>query len=268
MGVRFGALFPQNSVSEWVRWVEMAEDAGFDLVGAPDSQSIYREMYVTCAVAATRTKRVRLGPVVTNPLTRHPAVQASAIATVDEVSGGRAIVAIGTGHSATDMVGVPPARLAVLKEYVLAMKELFARKETQYQGRTVRLNWPSRPVPVYIAGGGPKILRLAGEIADGVIVGSGLLPGVVRDALAQIRQGATEAGRAPASVDVWWLARCCVADRREDALREVRATLATSGKDIFRFNLQDPAAHRSTHHGLPGGGARHGRRPAAQRASH
>lgn len=240
MRVRFGCLFLQSATSEWLQWVQMSEDAGFDLIGVPDSQSVYRELYVTCALAALHTRRATLGPLVANPLTRHPAVQASAIATVDELSGGRAMLGLGTGHSATDMLGLKPATLAALREYILAIKELFARNETQYQGRTVRLTWPSRPVPVYIAGAGPNILRLAGQIADGVIVGSGLLPGVVRDSLAQIRQGALEAGRDPATVDVWWLARCCVAERRADALHEIRAAVATPGKSVFRFGQEDP----------------------------
>ncbi|MDO8532593.1 MAG: LLM class flavin-dependent oxidoreductase [Dehalococcoidia bacterium] len=240
MRVRLGSLFLQSDIREWVTWAEMSEEAGFEMVGVPDSQSVYRELYVTCALAALRTRRAIIGPWVANPLTRHPAVQASAIATIDEVSGGRAMLGLGTGHSATDMLGLKPASLESLREYVLAVKELFAKKETQYQGRTVRLTWPSRPVPVYIAGAGPKILRLAGQVADGVIVGSGLLPGVVRDSLAQIRQGALDAGRDPSSVDVWWLARCCVADRRQDALREIRAAIATPGKSVFRFGQDDP----------------------------
>jgi len=240
MSVRLGSLLLQDNVKDWADWAEMSEEAGFDLVGVPDSQSVYRELYVTAALAALRTKRATIGPWVANPLTRHPAVQASAIATIDEMSGGRAMLGLGTGHSATDMLGLKPASLQALREYVVAVRELFAKKETVYQGRTVRMSWATRPVPVYIAGAGPKILRLAGQVADGVIVGSGLLPGVVRDALAQIRQGALDAGRDPSSVDVWWLARCCVADSRRDALREIRAAIATPGKSVFRFGQDDP----------------------------
>ena len=71
----------------YAHWCRLSEEAGFDVIWVPDSQSLYRELYVSCAICAANTQRVLLGPNVTNPLTRHPATAASAIATVDEFSG-------------------------------------------------------------------------------------------------------------------------------------------------------------------------------------
>ena len=76
----------------YAHWCRLSEEAGFDVIWVPDSQSLYRELYVSCAICAANTTRVLLGPNVTNPLTRHPATAASAIATVDEFSGGRGAV--------------------------------------------------------------------------------------------------------------------------------------------------------------------------------
>ncbi|HZJ69635.1 MAG TPA: LLM class flavin-dependent oxidoreductase, partial [Planctomycetota bacterium] len=85
---RFGIVLLPESLAGWGAFCREAEDSGFDLLGVADSQSVFREMYVALAVAARETRRVRLGPLVTNPLTRHLVVTASAISSVDELSGG------------------------------------------------------------------------------------------------------------------------------------------------------------------------------------
>ena len=92
----------------YAHWCRLSEEAGFDVIWVPDSQSLYRELYVSCAICAANTTRTLLGPNVTNPLTRHPATAASAIATVDEFSGGRALFGIATGDSAVLNLGSAP----------------------------------------------------------------------------------------------------------------------------------------------------------------
>ena len=97
---RFGLLEISRSIESSVEYAKQAEQAGFDWVGVADSQSLFRELFVTLAMVGQATERVMIGPAVTNPLTRHPAVMAGAIASVHELSQGRAMLGIATGDSA------------------------------------------------------------------------------------------------------------------------------------------------------------------------
>src|SRR5437763_15449220 len=99
-GARFGIVFLPESLHGFGDLCREAEECGFDLLGVADSQSVFRELYVALTLAARETSRIRLGPVVTNPLTRHLVVTASAISSVDEISGGRAMLGLGSGDSA------------------------------------------------------------------------------------------------------------------------------------------------------------------------
>src|SRR5512139_2931545 len=106
-GARFGIVLLPESLVGWGSLCRDVEEHGFDLLGIADSQSVFRELYVALTVAALNTSRIRLGPLVTNPLTRHPVVTASAISSVDELSGGRALLGLGSGDSAIYTIGTP-----------------------------------------------------------------------------------------------------------------------------------------------------------------
>ena len=92
-------------------------------------------------MAANATSRVRLGPTVTNAFTRHPAVAASAIAAIDELSGGRAFLGIGSGDSAILNLGLRPARLASLHEYVQALRTILSGQTFEYKGKSIQVQW-------------------------------------------------------------------------------------------------------------------------------
>ncbi len=231
------AMLPPDPAT-YARWCRLAEEAGFDVIWVPDSQSLYRELYVSCAVCASSTTRTLLGPNVTNPLTRHPAVTASAIATVDELSGGRALLAIATGDSAVLNLGLKPARLAEMREYVLALRGLLEGGAVRYQGNPCSPGWHRKRIPLYIAAEGPRGIRLAGEVADGVIIGAGLTPEVAADALTWLEEGARASGRKVDALDVWWLVKANVGEDGNRAREEVRTALAASAHHAFRFSLE------------------------------
>jgi 5,10-methylenetetrahydromethanopterin reductase len=113
---RFGIVFLPESLTGFGELCRETEAQGFDWLGVADSQSVFRELYVALALAALHTRRVRLGPLVTNPQTRHLVVTASAIASVDELSGGRAALGLGSGDSAIYTIGAPPATVAGLED--------------------------------------------------------------------------------------------------------------------------------------------------------
>ena len=233
--IRFGVNYLPNAASDTLRWAQVAEEVGFDIVGIADSQSLYRDVYMCLAHCAANTSKVRLGPRVINPLTRHPAVAASAAATLEEMAPGRTMLGIGTGDSSVLNVGLRPSTRATLRAYVLAVRELLEHGETQWDGRTSRMTWGRKSVPIYLAASGPKMLQLAGEIGDGVIINTGVTPEIVRDSIAQVRLGAERAGRSLDDIDMWWLPLTNIRADRSVAIDEIAMTLASAGSHLSRF---------------------------------
>jgi 5,10-methylenetetrahydromethanopterin reductase len=238
VSARLGLLCLPRSVASAVADARLAEDVGFSLVGVADSQSVFRELYATMALCAQATRRVRIGPSVTNPVTRHPAVAASGIATIDEIAPGRAFFGIGSGDSAILNLAERPATLADLRAYIETMRTLHATGEARWRGRATRLTWAKRAIPLYLSAEGPKTLQLAGEIADGVIVNVGLEPALVRDAVAHVHTGARRAGRDPAAIDLWTLVRANVTDDVDAGISEIKMELASNAHHVFRFTLE------------------------------
>ncbi|MBI3456636.1 MAG: LLM class flavin-dependent oxidoreductase [Candidatus Rokubacteria bacterium] len=239
MRVRFGINFlPTAPPREVVGWATLVESLGYELLGISDSQSISRDVYVTLALCAVNTERIRFGPRVITPITRHPAVAASAAATLEEMAPGRTLIGIGSGDSAAYNIGLRAAPLAELREYALTIRGLLTTGTAVYHGKTARLTWARATVPIYLAASGPRTLRLAGQIADGVVVRTGLLPEIVRDSIAQVRAGAREAGRDPDALDLWWWPDVNVAASRREAIEAIKMSLAAAGNHLSRFTTE------------------------------
>ena len=245
--MKYGVTLLPTSYADFRRHVRLAESVGFDYIGVADSQSLFRELFVSLTVAALETERVQLGPSVTNPLTRHPAVMASAIASLHELSDGRAFLGIGTGDSAILNLGLRPARLRALREYVAAVRTMLAGDTAEYLGRETHVRWSSRPAPIMLSAEGPRTLRMAGAIADRVLIHTGLTPVILSDTIAHIRAGAADAGQSDAgkpdsdqadsSPAVWAFAKCNIADDHNAAIDEIKMALAASAHHAFRFTL-------------------------------
>jgi 5,10-methylenetetrahydromethanopterin reductase len=239
MRIGFGVNFmPTAPVREVVEWAKAVERHGYDVLGISDSQSVSRDVYVTLAHCAVATGRIRLGSRVITPVTRHPAVAASAAATLEELAPGRTLIGIGSGDSAAYNLGLPPASLAELREYACTVRSLMTTGTAVYHGKTARLTWSRAAVPIYLAASGPRTLRLAGQIADGVVIRTGLLPEIVRDSIAQVRQGAEAAGRDPRAIDMWWWPDVNVANSYGAALEEIKTSLAMAGNHLTRFTTE------------------------------
>jgi 5,10-methylenetetrahydromethanopterin reductase len=217
VGFGFGVSLVCDDLEAFPGWVRTVDECGFDVIGLTDSPALYPETYVTGVLAAQHTSRVRFGPRVTNPITRHPIVAASAIASLDVLSGGRALFGVGAGDSAAHTAGARPAPVQAVEDYLLAVRGLLAGERVTYRGAPLQMFWEPRVIPMYVAAAGPKMLRMAGRVADGVIIGSGILPEVVEHTLDLIGQGAEESGRSVEDLDLWWLCGGRIADSRAEA---------------------------------------------------
>ncbi len=187
--------------------VALAEAGGFDELWVCDSSLHARDVYAYLALVATGSTRLRFGPNCTHPSTRHPGVTANALATLHEISGGRALLAVGAGDRPVTELGGRPAPVAAVREMIDAVRRLHRGETVDHAGafvlRRARLAAPPPgPVPVYVAASGPRMLEMGGAAADGVLFLSGVHPPCVAYALERIAAGAAAAGRDPRALDV------------------------------------------------------------------
>jgi probable F420-dependent oxidoreductase len=201
--MQFGfTLKPEHTIERTIDLTRRAEAAGFEYGWLFDSHVLWREPYVLLTLMAQASERLRLGTCVTNPATREPSVTASALAVLDEISGGRMDLGIGRGDSARRVLGKSPTTMATLEEAIVAIRALVEGRSVEYEGTELRLPWAgSWTLPVWVAGYGPMALAMTGRIADGVILQLAD-PDLIAWFVAQVRAAEAAAGRPSGSVRV------------------------------------------------------------------
>jgi 5,10-methylenetetrahydromethanopterin reductase len=165
---------------------------GFDGLLVADSQNLNADVWVELALAVAATERIRLGPGVTNPVTRHPAVTASAAATLQAASGGRAVLGLGRGDSALAQIGRRPVRVDTLETALAAIQGYLRGEDVELDGVTSRLRWvaaAARP-PVTVAATGPHVIAAAARHADWIDFTVGAEPERLRWAIDTARAAA------------------------------------------------------------------------------
>ena len=212
--MQFGfTLKPEHSIERTLALTRQAEAAGFSHGWLFDSHVLWRDPYPLLTLMAQATERMRLGTCVTNPATREPSVTASALAVLQELSGGRMDLGIGRGDSARRVLGKAPTSMKDLELAVHVIRALAEGRSIEYEGAMLELPWASsgHKLPVWIAGYGPVALKLTGRIADGAMLQIGD-PDLIRWFVSQVRSSAEASGRDPASVRVMAAAPAHVGD--------------------------------------------------------
>lgn len=218
---------PAFALSEIPALAKAAETSGFTALRVGDMQSTHRELYCTLTAIAASTERVQFGPGVSNPVTRHPAVAAAAMATLQEFSGGRAVFGVGAGDSAVHNLGARPATVADFEAYLVAIRALHESGRTLYRGAELVLEWwAGGAIPIIISAHGPRMLELAGRIADGVVIGLGTGELAREYADEHITRGARAAGRNPHDIQRWYLTYLNIAESAALAANQVGSALA------------------------------------------
>jgi 5,10-methylenetetrahydromethanopterin reductase len=219
---RFNFLDPERLISSCIE----SEKAGFEYLWFPDSQLHCGDVFVNLLIAARHTEHAKAGTLIVNPVTRHPSVAAASIAAIDNYAPGRFVLGVGSGDTAVLQVGLRPARLAEMERAVRTMRGLL-------RGEAVELGWtaPSRldrprPVPVIVASGGPRTLRMAGRYADGAVIRVGADAELLRWAYEEFSAGARESGRDPASMFVAAHFHTVITDDRDLAIARGRVMAA------------------------------------------
>ncbi len=214
-------LKPDHDIERFVALTRQAEAAGFSYGWLFDNHVPFREVYPLLTLMAMNTTHMRLGTCVTNPATRDPSVTASALATLDEISGGRMDLGIGRGDSSVRSLGMPPTTMKTLEQAVMVIRDLVEGRTTGYAGADLSLPWVvGGRLPTWIAGYGPMALALTGRIADGLILQLAD-PDLVRWMVGLMRGAAVAAGRDPNLIRVQAAAPAHVG-RIEDCRDHVR----------------------------------------------
>jgi 5,10-methylenetetrahydromethanopterin reductase len=232
---------------ELIQTASLAESKGVESVWVAD-HCFWRDSLSLLAAIAVNTKRVRIGTGVLNPYTRNPAMMATSIATIDELSGGRVILGIGSGvQKSIEQMGIKADRpLEAVADCVNILRTLLAGKEVTMNGyyglRHLKLNFkPLREhVPIFIGAIGPHMLRLAGAIGDGILFPAGTSPKFAEYAIPIVRTAAEGVGRDFRKIDIAALVISSVHENSEKAKRALRLAIAysVSGKVGMRSLLR------------------------------
>ncbi len=207
-------------VPETADFINQCEAAGFSGVGVHDHQHSGRDVFLTLALAAERTSRITLYPATTNPVTRHPMVLASIAHTLEEIAPGRSLLTVGPGYLAVGSIGHPKASLNTMREAILDIRRLLRGETVTNNGVETQLrNISERPTPVYMTAAGPRMMELAGEVADGALMMVGLHPRGIAAARRRLETGARRAGRDLKDFHTIFITPMTVKDDGRDARR-------------------------------------------------
>ena len=249
-----------------VRQARQAEDEGWDGLGVVDSQNLAADPYVELALAAAATTTLKLGTAVTNPLTRHPAATATAIATVHAESGGRALLGIGRGDSALAHLGLAPAPPDVFARYLERLQGYLRGDEVPFDieadgggeirssstlelasgPTTSRIRWMRSSlskVEVDVAATGPKVIALAARLADRITFAVGADITRVAWAIETARQARRDAGLDPAALVLGAYVPVLVHPERETARRMIAGGVASFARfSVMHGQVAGPAS--------------------------
>jgi probable F420-dependent oxidoreductase len=235
--MQFGiTIKPDLSIDRIVSLTRQAEAAGFTYGWLFDSHVLWKEPYPLLTLMAANTQRMRLGTCVTNPAVRDLTVTASLFATLNLISNGRMQLGIGRGDSSRRVLGKKPVSWSQLEQSVNVFRDLTAGREIEYEGQPTRLTWSASSPPVWIAGYGPKVLHMAGRVADGIIL-QFADPDLISWCLGFVKEGARAAGRNFSEIEVMAAAPVWVSGNLTVAREHVRwfpALVSNHVMDLIR----------------------------------
>lgn len=232
--LEFGITFqPDMPVERIVALAKLAEDSGFTYAWTFDSHVLFKEPYPILTLLAAETQKLRLGTMVTNPLVRDVTVTASLFATLNIISGGRMEMGIGRGYSSLHMLGRSMATVDELRRSVEVIRALASGQQSEVGGQKVQLKWATGSLPIWVAGYGPQVLSMIGEVADGLIVQIAD-PFLVRWCAEITSRAAMKAGRS-SEIKVMAAAPVWVSDDLAKARSHVRWFPALVGSHLIKL---------------------------------
>ncbi len=235
--MHFGiTLKPDISIERIVALTRQAERSGFEYTWIFDSHVLWMEPYPLMTLMATNTEQMHIGTCVTNPATRDLTVTASLFATLNLISNGRMELGIGRGDSSRRVMGKKPVSWSQLETAVQEFRDLTGGREVMHDGQPTRLTWAKKAPRVWVAGYGPKVLHMAGRVADGIIL-QFADPDLIDWCLGFVREGAKAAGRDFSQIEVMAASPVWISDDIAAARERVRwfpALVSNHVMDLIR----------------------------------
>jgi len=231
--VEFGIEFvPRDLYWKTTFYAIQAEKIGCDYLWITDHFN-NRNVYISLAIVSAYTEKIKFGPGVTNPYLVHPVATAQAVATLNEIAPGRVTCGLGVGDKTTlQMVNVEQTKpLATIRESVRIIREIVSGETLEMQGEIfkvsgAKLNFKvANPVPIFIGAQGPKMLALAAEIGDGVLINASH-PIDVENAIKFIREGAEKTGKKLSDLSISAYTSFSIASDYEKAIKAVVPVVA------------------------------------------
>ncbi|HAB58018.1 MAG: hypothetical protein CL433_06690 [Acidimicrobiaceae bacterium] len=251
-------ITPGMAAGDVVALAQQTEHVGFDRLGISDVV-FWTDCFVLQGLIAAATERIHIGSMVTNPYTRHPVVLAAMVATLQEISNGRAFLGIGIGAGLEDLALEYERPVRALREAITTIRDLLSgaqidRVGEMFAARGQLFRPPATPVPISVGTRSPQIMRLAGELADIALVGARHITSPIADQYRSwLAEGEQRAGRESGSVEVAPRLTLCVSDdaelARNSVVRYVAHYLAIIRPDELgedRLEAIDAALARST----------------------
>ncbi len=226
----------REPISHTVEIIETAEELEFNSVWVADCQLSMKDCYTALVLAAVKTSKILLGTGVTNPVTRHPTTLANTFAALQEVSNGRAMLGLGSGWTAVFSIGLKPATIKQLEKAIVDIKKLSSGQEIEgMDGIPYNLLVAKGPIPIYVAANQPRILRMSGRVADGVILMGGANTEFTQWQIDHVRRGAEEVGRSldDIKLDLW--TTISMSEDRKEAIADVRHWVASQAETFSQW---------------------------------
>jgi len=221
------------SIQEMLELARLADDAGMESLWMSD-HLCFRDSLVTSMALLSATKEIKVAAAPMSPYSRNPIITAMSIATMEEYAPGRVIASPGTGNAAAlKEAGMEsPHPLKTMREYVAILRAYLKGEAVDFKGEMFQVNGakmgfvPERAIPMYVTAVRPQMLRLAGEIGDGVLLSGGCSPGYIAQCVAAVETGAEKAGKSLAQCDVAGFVTASVSQDPREAIEANKLFLA------------------------------------------
>lgn len=230
LGLCFDGFY---SIQEMIELARLADEASMESLWMSD-HLCFRDSLTTSMALLASTERIKVAPAPLSPYSRAPIISAMSLATMEEFAPGRVIASPGTGNAAAlKEAGIEsPRPLKTMREYVDILRRLLKGDSVDFKGEMFRLNGPkmgfvpSTPIPMYVTAVRPRMLQLAGEIGDGVLLSGGCSPAYITRCITEIRSGAAKAGKSVNQVDVAGFITAAVSENPCEAIDANKLFLA------------------------------------------
>jgi 5,10-methylenetetrahydromethanopterin reductase len=221
------------SIQEMIELARLADNADMDSLWMSD-HLCFRDSLTTAMALLASTSAIKVAAAPLSPYSRNPIITAMAIATMEEFAPGRVIASPGTGNAAAlKEAGIDsPSPLKTMREYVEVLRRYLKGDKVDFRGAVFTVNgakmgfFPKRSIPFYLTAVRPRMLRLGGEIADGVLLSGGCSPGYIAQCVEEIRIGAAKSGKSLSQCDVAGFVTASVSEDRQEAIEANKMFLA------------------------------------------